>query len=62
MKNLAKHHSPQNPQEALRILTRIRREADRRGGPTKGLSKEEVIKSIKKTRAELWMQYLASRP
>jgi hypothetical protein len=62
MKNLSKRHAPQNPPEALNILTRIRREADRRSGPTKGLSKEEVIRSIKKTREELWTQYLASRP
>ena len=56
-----KRHSQSNPQEALRILERIRREANRRGGPTKGMSQEEIIRSIKKTREELWTQYLAPR-
>ena len=62
MKNLSKRHPRPNPQEALRILARIRREADRRGGPTKGMTKEEALKAIKKTREELWREYLAPRP
>ena len=62
MKNLSKRHPRPDPQEALRILHRIRREADRRGGPTKGWSPEAVLRSIKKTREDLWAQYLASRP
>ena len=46
--------------KALEHLRKIRELSDRFGGPTKGMTKEEIIVSIKKTREELWDRYLAS--
>ena len=55
------HHRP-DPKKALEILRRIQEMSDRYGGPTQGMTKAEIIRSIKKTREDLWRQYLAPRP
>ena len=51
-----------NPKKALEVFRKLQETSRRYGGPVKGMTKEEVITSIKKTREELWDQYLASRP
>jgi len=62
MKNTSKRYPQRDPEEAVRIIDRIRREAHRRSGPTKGMTKEEALRAIKKTREDLWRQHLESRP
>ena len=47
-----------NPQKALARLRKLREMSDRFGGPTKGMTEEQVIASIKKVREELWDQHL----
>lgn len=51
-----------NSRKAKAILRQLRETSDRYGGPTKGMTKEEVIAAVKKTREGLWDRYLASRP
>lgn len=51
-----------NPKKAKEILRRLKESSERYGGPTKGLTTEQVVALVKKTREELWDQYLASRP
>ena len=47
--------------KALHAVKRLRELADRYGGPTKDLSEEEILRSIKKVREEFWDKRLASR-
>ena len=62
MKQTAKAKGKPNPKKALEILHRIQEMSDRYGGPTQGMTKAEILRSIKKTREELWREYLAPRP
>jgi len=62
MRQTAKAKGKPNPKKALEILRRIQEMSDRHGGPTKGMTKEQILRSIKKTREELWREYLAPRP
>jgi len=46
-----------------KILKHLRRLEERGlGDRFKGMSEEEVIKALKKTRAEIWQEKLAGRP
>ena len=56
------HKRLPNSAKALEHLRRARELSDRFGGPTKGMTQDEIIASIKRAREELWDQYLASRP
>ena len=51
-----------DPEKAQAALRRLREMSDLYGGPTKGMTKNQVVALVKKTREELWDQYLASRP
>ena len=62
MKHTAKAKGRPDPKKALEILRRIQEMSDRYGGPTQGMTEEEILRSIKKTREELWREYLAPRP
>jgi hypothetical protein len=59
MKARPKTKTKADPQKAAAILRRIQQLSDRFGGPTKGMSKAEILRSIKKVRQELWDKYLA---
>ncbi len=61
MKCNANPHSKRDPKKALEILRRSQNLSSRHGGPTQGMTKDEIIRSIKKTREELWSTYLAPR-
>lgn len=47
--------------KALEALCKLRALSDRYGGPTKGMTEEEILRSIKKAREEYWDRQLASR-
>ena len=62
MKQIAKAKKKPDPKKAMEILQRIKAMSDRYGGPTAGMTEGEILRSIKKTREELWREYLAPRP
>lgn len=62
MAKMLKQRPKADPKRALEALRRARELSDRYGGPTKGMTEEQIIASIKKTREELWDEYLASHP
>ena len=62
MKQTAKAKGKPDPKKAMEILHRIKAMADRYGGPTQGMTENEILRSIKKTREDLWREYLAPRP
>ena len=57
-----KKRTKADSKKALEVLRRAQELSDRYGGPTKGMTEDQIIASIKKTREELWDQYLAPRP
>ena len=62
MKQTVKAKRKPDPKKAMEILQRIKAMADRYGGPTQGMTEKEILRSIKKTREDLWREYLAPRP
>ena len=62
MKQTARAKRKPDSKKAMEILQRIKAMSDRYGGPTAGMTEEEILRSIKKTREELWREYLAPRP
>jgi hypothetical protein len=61
MQAVAKSKTKASSKKALEILDRVHGLSPRLGGPTQGMTKAEILRSIKKTREALWRQYLASR-
>ncbi len=57
---MAKTKRP-DPQEALACLKRAQALSDRYGGPTKGMSEEEIIAVIKEDRNTRWETKFAPR-
>ncbi len=57
----AKHSAKPNTQEALEHLERAMFLSTRFGGPTKGMSEEEIITSIKEKRNARWEAKFAAR-
>lgn len=50
-----------NPKKALERLRRAQELSDRYGGPTKGMTKEQIIAAIKEDRNARWEAKFAAR-
>ena len=55
-----KHHTKSKKEQAKELLQRIRRHVAEHPSPIFRMSKEEIIKQMRKTREKLWEEKLAA--